>query len=170
MLHYRKKNHWKQLFYRLHMYMHFESTSPSPRLLWITHGYWLSYRLRLRVTGTCVYKTHSSHQVPESEDTFLQSAFLRPFAIVWWKPQSSNLPISCFKLYWYHKINLAIPQRWQNSLLFFFMLSPCSWFCCSFATMTSDLWSWANQSGSRRHMTCKMAGEAWTSLDSACLH
>ena len=35
MLHYRNKNHfWKRLFYRLHMYMHSESTSPSPRLLW----------------------------------------------------------------------------------------------------------------------------------------
>ena len=44
---------------------------------------WLSYRLGLHVTSTCVYKTQSWHQVPESGDTFLQSAFLRPFTIVW---------------------------------------------------------------------------------------
>ena len=94
MLHYRNKiNYWKQLFYSV-MY----SVSTSPRLLWTTQSYWLSYRLGLHVTSTCVYKTQSWYQVPESGDTFLQSAFLRPFTIVWGKPQSSNLPISCFKI------------------------------------------------------------------------
>ena len=37
-------------------------------------------------------------QKVESGDTFLQSAFIRQFTIVWWKPQSSNLPISCFNI------------------------------------------------------------------------
>ena len=76
--------------------MHSEST--CPRLLWTTNSYWLSYRLGLYATFTCIYKRQSSHQVPESGDTVLQSAFLRPFTIVWWKPQSSNLSISCFKI------------------------------------------------------------------------
>ena len=74
------------------------SASTSPRLLWTTQSYWLSYRLGLHVTSTCVYKIQSWHQVPESGDTFLQSAFPGPFTIVWGKPQSSNLSISCFKI------------------------------------------------------------------------
>ena len=105
-----------------------------------------------------VFTKQSSHQVSESGDTFLHLAFLGQFTIVWWKPLICNLPISSFKIWWYHKINLSIPQRWQNSLLL--VLPPCSVlnFCCSFATMNSDLWSWTNQSGSRCHMACKMAG------------
>ena len=48
-----------------------------------------------------VFTKQSSHKIPESAepgDTFLQSAFLSQFTILWWKPQSSNLPISCFKI------------------------------------------------------------------------
>ena len=58
----------------------------------------LGLRPTLPVIGTCVYKTELSHQVSESGDTFLHLAFLGQLTIVWWKPQSCNLPISCFKI------------------------------------------------------------------------
>ena len=91
MLHYRNKNRYEKLFCRFPHVMHSKSTS-SPCT---------SLNYRLAFLGSTwlahVFTKQNSHQVPESGDTFQQSAFLRQFTIIWRILQSNNLPISCFK-------------------------------------------------------------------------
>ena len=63
-----------------------------PRLHQTPHG-----TVESEAPCNCVYKTRAHIRFQKVVDTFQQSVFLRQFTIIWQIPQSSNLPISCFK-------------------------------------------------------------------------
>ena len=100
-----------------------------------------------------MFTKQRSNQVPESGDTFQQSAFLRQFTIMWRTLQSSNIPpYQLFQNIMRPKNQLVNPPKMKkfNSI-------------CAFSGFLLQLWTLklgqlANQSGSSRHMTCKMAG------------